>query len=182
MALDKYVNQLILDIKAAQRPPVVAEFEPIDDDAAFLKHIQEVEEYLEGPSTYAPTFGEVCGLKRIQFPPSEQLKEAQLLRLCHHFTRLLDSFNIYYSLPDELPVKMKYDTILTLLDQQITIVEEGHIGVEFCDYEPDNCQFGEHCDCHKFLLDDDDFDMNSGREFDEDYFIPPDLDGDDLPF
>lgn len=180
--MEKYVHQLIQDIKAAHRQSDLCDDtfpeDYLDEDASFLNHIDDVENFVAGIEDTTPPFSYYCGLEAIQFPPVLKLTEGQMIRICHHFTRLLKSYNLHYSLPEGLPIKLKYETLLTILNYRTTLPNIGFITIEFCDYEPLGCAFDSYCDCQKYILDDEDMDY----DYDEDYSVPPDLDGDDLPF
>jgi len=71
----------------------------------------------------------------------------QLNRLCEAFEDLLASWHIYATLPDEVPVDMAYEVLVSTLDQELTLVTTGDIGLDFCDFIPEECVFKEHCPC-----------------------------------
>ena len=80
-------------------------------------------------------------------------------------------------LPDPLPIQMAYETLAKVVDEIVPVITSGMVHLDFCEYEPDSCRFGEYCSCRK--LDDDD-----DEESEWENPIPWDFDTDsnELPF
>jgi hypothetical protein len=146
--MQNYLNQLLTDIRAAQRPEETTfqfESQPIED------HFAEVEAWLAGELEDAHPFGWHCGLEAGQFPPAEQLTDVQMNDLVQALDQLLFSWNITTNLPNGIPIATAYRLLVGVLDSQVSIVTTGFIGLEFCDYEPETCPFGDgFCQCLKY--------------------------------
>ncbi len=54
-------------------------------------------------------------------------------------------------IPESMPVRTTYPFILSPLEEKVTIVTYGLIGIEFCTYDPPSCPFNEYCSCIEFL-------------------------------
>lgn len=115
----------------------------------FEKTQAEVERYITG---VAPTnmFG-YFGFESEQFPPAEKLEDGQIQQLCDALCRLWGAYNYTPVFPDKTPARVLYPILLEAMHEARTQVNHGHIGVEFCDYEPKDCPFGDaYCDCKHY--------------------------------
>ncbi len=151
--MQKYVNQLIEDIQNAHRVEEeqaadlgehLDEGEEVED---IREHFEEVERYLNSDSETEPSFADHCGLDKAAFPPADRLSDKQKMEICTAFEKMMQSYNAYPSMPDILPPTMAYDTFVGVLDVRLFLPKLGMVGIEFCDYEPEHCQFGEYCTC-----------------------------------
>lgn len=115
----------------------------------FEKTQAEVENYLAGNAP-ASMYG-YFGFDSEQFPPENKLQEEQLKLLCDAICRLWAAYNYTPVFPEKTPPRRLYPILLQAMHEPRTQVNRGHIGVEFCDYEPDNCPFGSvACSCKDF--------------------------------
>ena len=143
--MEKYVKQLVEDIRNAHRQLTKAETEKAE---TFEQHIAEVERYIAGEEDLLQqTFGYQCGLNKEQFPPPNRLTFEQMNTVCDAFEKLLFSWNTHADFPDELPIEMAYETLVSVLDRKFMTPTSGFTGLEFCDYLPAECRFKEHCTC-----------------------------------
>lgn len=144
--MDKYVEQLIADIYAAQNweePKFKPEMERLDlftEADSFFSEEKELFEQL---------FEITCGIKKAQFPAANLLTKQQMESLCEAIERLLFSWNLYTDLPDILPVDQAYKLLIGIFEQKIAIVSSGQTGIEFCNSTPKTCAFGKFCECKK---------------------------------
>lgn len=147
--MSPYLHQLLADIRAAHRPPEEADQ---SESPSLDAHFAEVEAWLAGEMEEGThTFGWHCGLETIQFPPVEKLTGAQMDELVQALDCLLFSWNIFTDIPDGVPVETAYRLLVGVLDRSVTIVSSGMIGIEFCQYEVQECPFGESwCSCRNF--------------------------------
>ena len=155
--MKRYVEQLIEDIDAAHRDTVEREtYAP----KSFEEEMEEVERYISTDPEY--TFSQQCGLQREQFPPADRLTDKQMMAICKAFESMMASYNIDATMPEALPMDMAYKTLLSVLDMKVMITYSGFVTIEFCDYEPNDCPFGDYCTCKEFLeeLDENDFDID----------------------
>jgi len=143
--MEKYITQLVEDIRKAHRQLTKEETEKAE---TFEQHIEEVERFIAGEEDLIQhSFGYHCSLNKEQFPPSSRLTFEQMNTVCDTFEKLLFTWNIHADFPDELPVEMAYETLVSVLDRKFIIPTSGFIGLEFCDYAPEECRFKEHCTC-----------------------------------
>jgi len=112
----------------------------------FEKTQAEIEKYISGEAP-ANMFG-YFGFEPNQFPPVEKIEDEQLKMLCDAICRLWASFNYTASFPEKTPERILYPILVNAMHEPRMYAKRGHIGVEFCDYEPENCPFGAaSCSC-----------------------------------
>jgi len=146
--IQSYVDYLLGDIQQSERNEDVSSNALTDQDGLF-EHFMEVERFVtEDPLN---NLGQLCGLKREQFPPLDQLSKTQIKKIVKAFRRLLYSWNLEIVVPKKFPEVEQYDLLVGLLDQKVHIVKNGTYYIEFCSYEPKECPFGLYCDCKDFL-------------------------------
>lgn len=147
--MEKYIKQLIEDIQNAHRQLTKEETEKAE---TFEQHIQEVERFIAGEEDLIQqSFGYHCRLNKEQFPPPKRLTFEQMNTVCEAFEKLLYTWNVRADFPDELPVEMAYETLVSILDRKFITPTSGFIGLEFCDYEPEACRFKEYCTCRELF-------------------------------
>lgn len=166
--MQRYLQQLHSDIEAAIRhrwrqcpphyyqngipdpylvPPQGLEKETSKEDDA------PIEEILEEQETWLHTRPDAAMVEKLgfdleQFPPSESLTVEQIQELCMAIRRLWAAFNFSASVPPNVPARILYPLLLEEMAKPRMVVQHGVIGIEFCDYEPENCPFGSTCcDC-----------------------------------
>jgi len=145
--MQKYLTQLHGDLKAARRPD---QFPTADDqvseEEATTAMLEEAERFA---AREIPTkkFGDTCGIQKVQFPPAEKLSEDQLEALCEAIKDLMWSWFVDITLPESLPIERRYHFLINVFDTEVMLVEDGHIGIELCDYDMEHCVFGEYCTC-----------------------------------
>ncbi len=153
-----YIKHLLQDITEAHRTEIAGEVKP---PINFEEEMEEIEKWLEGEEPMY-TFGYFCGLKSVNFPPPEQLTDAEIKKVIDAFGHMMFSWNLDISLPDTLPLAIAYNMTIDTLNSKTQIVNSGFMGFDFCTgYAPD-CIFKEYCPCLKIWNRDDDLD--EGRE------------------
>ena len=95
------------------------------------------------------TFGYFCGLKKEDFPPSDQLLKKEMKTVSSTFKKMMRSWNLQCSLPKALPVDLVYDLLIRTLERKINPLESGMVQFSFCSMQPANCLLGQHCTCLK---------------------------------
>ena len=175
--MEKYLQHLLADIEqvilerwrmspphfysAGQRysyliPPEGWEEEPKENqtvlnefkqERALEKSLEEAEAYVAGVEEGAMIhqFGE---LKIEDFPPADRFTDEQLDRLNFAILRLWEAHNYSLIFPAKTPSPILYPLLVQRMTEPIMPINFGHIGIEFCHYEPEDCPFGyEYCDC-----------------------------------
>jgi hypothetical protein len=83
-----------------------------------------------------------------QFPPPEQLSDADLDALSVLLCRLWAAYNFTAVVPEKAPGRVVYPLLLERMHKPTFVMTRGCIGIEFCHYEPSECPFGaEWCSC-----------------------------------
>jgi hypothetical protein len=147
--MQSYINYLLSDIANAGReavreakPQTAAKPQESIDD-----YFREVQQFLENYPQHA--FSHYCGLGKEQFPPAEQLTEAQMESICTAFRKMLSTWNISADIHIKVPVSKIYSLLVSVLDEKVGI-GEGITTIEFCNYHPPSCAMGEYCTCRHF--------------------------------
>ena len=143
--IQPYVNYLIGDIAAAEREGgnnCVA----ISSEEDFVKHFLEIEKFAEEPMQ---TFGQLCGMKREEFPPADKLSIRQMQQINKAFHKLLETWNCMAIIPEKFPVTSHYRLLLSLLDEKMHVMNGGTMCFDFCTGESEGCALGDFCSCRK---------------------------------
>ncbi len=91
------------------------------------------------------------GLRPEEFPPAEQLTDEQLDELVFAIRRLWAAFNFTAVVPSVAPARIVYPLLLQRMTRPAMVMNFGHVGIEFCQYEPAECPFGtEWCECKQY--------------------------------
>lgn len=149
-----YTPYLLEDIKAAEyvaelKEKVVFNFEGLQ---------LELEQGWDTEYRCESTLGELIGLKKEDFPPVHQLSNEDLELICEVFEDMLFTWNASISLPEDLPLPLRYQFTLGVLAEDFIFDENGFITFDYCTGNSSNCPFGEYCECSSFGDDDwDDF-------------------------
>lgn len=115
----------------------------------FEKTIAEVESYVEEKPKI--NMFDHFGFEPEQFPPAEKLSDEHLDTLTTLLCRLWAAYNFTPVFPQKTPGRVMYPLLQDRMAEPAMLVTYGHIGVEFCHYEPSECPFGsEWCDCKDF--------------------------------
>lgn len=143
-----YIPHLLEDIARAHRDRDSLQKEPVQ---SIEEEFEAMERWLsEVPTT---TFGHYCGLKAAEFPPAEQLSEADMTLVLEAFKKMMFSWNLDIDLPKALPLSIAYTMTIDTLNQKTAIVSEGFMSFDYCSGSPKECVFKEYCSCLKYIDD-----------------------------
>jgi hypothetical protein len=159
-----YLIHLLEDIAKAKRPGY-KEYDPIaynyndeekdideSNSDSLDEYLMEMERYVsEDPPS---TFGDYCGLKVSDFPPSEQLTEEDMQVVIEAFKKMSYTWNLDFSFPETLPTPIFYKIMVDTLDEKTWIVSSGTVSFDYCSGNPEGCKFGEYCNCLKYWQED----------------------------
>lgn len=151
MTSQKYIDQLLTDIKAAHRQ----DDKFMSDDEGTLPpfeaedHYMEADSYLEFDFENGPTLGEQIGITGEVFPQVLLLSPPQITSLEEALRQLIFSYGIHTDMPDDLPEVFSYILFIRLLDTPLDIGEAGTFGWDFCTDDPAYCPFEIFCECKK---------------------------------
>jgi hypothetical protein len=114
-------------------------------DPEFMATIEEVETYLHGKPELSMFYH--FSFDAAQFPPPEKLTDDELNMLTLALCRLWAAYNFTPVFPQAAPGRVVYPLLLERMGKPAFVFDHGHVGVEFCHYEPEDCPFGAWCDC-----------------------------------
>lgn len=147
MSLTPYLYQLCEDLKACQGqfpdPPNLRALTP---DPAYPDCMAGSMQYLYGP---AYRMSELFEIEAERFPPAAQLSEQEKLQVVEAILAVWRSLNVEADLPKRMPLHLAYEALTRYwADEKISIVTDGMIHLEFCDYEPPQCPWAtQYCVC-----------------------------------
>jgi hypothetical protein len=120
--MERYISQLIEDLQAAKSKKIQNEEEKAT-----------MEEYFE--------------IKQTAFPPADRLSESQINVLNDAIQSLLYSHNymVNITMLKDLPAQNLYQYLVKQWTEKIPYVTSGLLGLEFCDYNPEECGLYEWC-------------------------------------
>ena len=140
--MEKYLNYLLTDIAAAATNVPVLTFEDTDEGPSFIP-LEEEEKMAR-----REILGEWIGLRQEWFPPSGRLSDEQVIRLLEAMNRCLDVYNFIPHFPAGLPSRKRYEVMVAQLSKEVPILIHNAWQIDFCEYEPRTCPFGESfCQC-----------------------------------
>jgi hypothetical protein len=97
------------------------------------------------------TMHNIFGIDPIIFPPVEKLSNGQAELLADEILELWQHFNIEASYPDNFPKHRLYPLLVNKFREPFLYFPMGITGIEFCDYDPSKCPFGnEYCMCKDY--------------------------------
>jgi hypothetical protein len=124
--MERYVSQLIEDLQAAKSKKVSATVQ--DED---------------GKTTLEKCFD----IKHIAFPPADRLSESQINALNEAIMSLLEAHNYAINITTikNLPAHILYQYFVKQWTTKVWYDTHGLTGLEFCDYNPEECGLYEWC-------------------------------------
>lgn len=166
--MQKYVTQLIQDIEEVIRmrwqehpphfyqagipDPYLIKPENIADkppeEVPFEEQIEEVERYKNGDAKQ--NMYDHFGFSFVQFPPINKLNKRQADELNNAILRMWAAFNYTASVPKRAPSDILYPILCQQMEKPQMLLNNGIIGIEFCEYNPKTCPFGTYCSCEDF--------------------------------
>ena len=144
--MKRYIEQLIEDLRKARDyddPPEMMEDFLIGQTDKAEDHIADVEEYLNGPRQ---PLSQILGIEKEKLPTPERLSDEQAEVLAGEMEKLWRHFRFFPSYPeDNFPGKIRYRLMRDSWDIDQVHLSTGAIGVEFCDYDEENCPVPGYC-------------------------------------
>ncbi|MCH7657615.1 MAG: hypothetical protein IIB05_04785 [Bacteroidetes bacterium] len=141
----KYLTNLIEDIQQAVKTLPAKPYLELSEDEECLRDVIEYESIEPKPMQ------EWFGIDKANFPPAGKLSNNELKLMVKEIIKFWNAYNFDPVLPKNLPARIAYQTLVNYFDKPVTWVSEGIIGVEFCEYDPENCPFpAEYCMCKDF--------------------------------
>ncbi len=154
--MQRYITQLIEDlheiVQKVNPSGKVIEEETIHDDDSFARHIEDVENYLQGEQI---PISQITGIEQELLPPPERLSEHQQRQLSLELEDFLKPHHFVLEFPQNYPFHLRYSFIRNFWTEKHPLMKFGTSHIEFCNYEPENCPFPGYCtNCEDFKLED----------------------------
>ena len=153
--MQKYVNQLIADLKAAKNnipeKPNVRVLYP--DHPALDYGLDYIAEWERAPRI---SMNDLFGIDGVVFPDAAKLSDAEMEALTDAILELWGAFNFAADFPDNVPIHLVYtELVKTWRNEAVQYTSSGTCHLEFCDYDPSECPWGmEFCTCKEFANND----------------------------
>lgn len=143
--MQKYLNQLIDDMHHAATQVPQSRIMKGEFDPSYMMELEDMEEL---------PMSEWFGLSKELFPPANRLNAEQHTLMADEFEKLWGAFSFDPYFPEGLPARRRYELMRDYLDHKCTHWPGGWIHTfEFCNYDPQNCPFGnEYCRCKDLEL------------------------------
>jgi hypothetical protein len=61
--------------------------------------------------------------------------------------QMMHSWNVRVEIPSTVPPNMRYDLVIGILKEKISISNYGFFVFDFCTGNSEGCQLGEYCPC-----------------------------------
>lgn len=120
-------------------------------DLEFEKSMAEMEQWRDEAPPARQDMYYHFGFEPEQFPPVDRLTGPELDTLTDALCRLWAAYNFTPVFPQGTPGRIMYPLLLERMREPTFVMTRGHLGIEFCDYEPARCPFGtEWCQCTSF--------------------------------
>ena len=140
--MEKYLNYLLTDIAAAAANVPILTYEGSDEGPSFIP-LDEEERMAR-----REILGDWIGLRQELFPPANRLSDEQIARLLEAVSQCLDVYNFIPHFPAGFPARRRYEVLVAQLGKEVPILMHNAWQIDFCDYEPRSCPFGESfCQC-----------------------------------
>lgn len=141
--MQDYIHFLLEDLAAiAKNPPTPPQYD-------VPKELEGIEYVLEWENNPYQTMLSLFNLEPEVFPPADRLSVSQLEQLNLGILELWAGFNFYAEFPEEVSSRRLYEALTKYMQHsECQYISKGSSHVEFCQYEPDNCPWGNDlCSC-----------------------------------
>lgn len=161
MSMQRYIGQLIEDLHEIIKKMNLSgntEEETVHNEETFLKHIENVENYLHGESK---SVASITGIAAELLPPPERLSKEQQAELAVELEKFLVPFHFSLDFPRSYPDHLRYSFIKNFWKEKYVPLSFGQNHIEFCTYDKGNCPFPGYCNtCDEFEIEDENPDNN----------------------
>lgn len=140
--MEKYVNYLIADLRATVQEVPATVQQKREEGEPFLSAEEEEENAPREP------LAQCLGVNPEWFPPRSRLSEQQVDRILSALNRCLHAYGFVPNFPMGLPLDRQYEVIVGHLPKSVPVLTYNAYQIDFCDYEPKGCPFGnQFCHC-----------------------------------
>lgn len=150
--MERYIQQLAEDLRDAKRfVPKRKPQEEIDEDD-FMEGLYEIDRIIDNRED-SPMHN-IFGIDPISFPPANRLTPDQASFIASEILELWEAFNIEAVYPQNFPLDKLYPMLVEKFKKPFMYFPMGTTGIEFCNYDPDECPFGDdYCTCKDYVDD-----------------------------
>jgi hypothetical protein len=127
MDSNKQVTEVLKALDRAKNH-VPKDWDYLAEDELVMSQVMEME-YLPKP------LSEHLGVNKELFPPSSELESDEIKLIVE---KILDTWAAYHylaELPEGLPIRIAYDTLLSVWDDIVGCYPEGNFHFDFCDVD-----------------------------------------------
>jgi hypothetical protein len=126
--MQRYVEQLVEELRAARSVHVELPLVDLDDEFMQIPAIRAAEEYLAGP---VGTLATLFKIDRKLFPPDTRLSDEQVILIASEILSLLMAHRFVADFPENIEPRDAYNALLRRWDEPVSYVSDGHCHLEF---------------------------------------------------
>ncbi len=160
--MQKYVQQLLADLKAARKiKPKTPDYKTLyPNHPAWDYGLDYVVEWEMAPER---TMEDLFGIAPMAFPPEDKLSDPQVKKIAIAILKLWESHHIEASFPETAPYRLVYKVLVQCWQEEtLNYSAHGDTCIHICNHNLDYCVWGqEHCTCKEYAEDWKDFDQSS---------------------
>lgn len=145
MTMQRYVDQLIEDIKRAKRKESKHKIKKLYDDD-FEKQMEAIE------STPDIQLSDQVGIQIEELPPFELLTLEQAQKIADTIVESLATYGLNVILPKEVPTELRYKLVRDLFKEEMQLIPGWTNNYNFCSGECFGCKIGDYCSTRKEVL------------------------------
>lgn len=150
--MKRYLLQLIEDLRAAKQ--LAPKQKPRDEmnEEEFWDELIEIDRIIDEEPDQP--LHNIFGIDPQSFPTPEKLTNQQAQLLSAEILELWAAFNIDAVYPENFPLEKLYPLLVAKFKEPYLHFPMGMTSIEFCNYEPKECPFGEeYCMCKEWSFD-----------------------------
>jgi len=147
--MERYIEQLIEDLRDARRFAPKQKHHDKKTKEEVWDELIEIDRIIdEEPDR---PLHNIFGIDPAIFPPTEKLTNVQSQLLASEILELWNAFHIEASYPENFPLNKLYPMLVEKFKKPFLYFPMGLTGIEFCNYNPEECPFGdEFCRCKEW--------------------------------
>lgn len=132
----------------SQESMLPSQSEQFIENLNFEASISEMEQWLEETPPVRCDMYYHFGFEPEQFPQAGMLSDNEIENLVLSLCRLWATYNFTPVFPAHTPGRVLYPLLLQRMSEPTFVMTRGNNGIEFCEYAPEQCPFGEEwCTC-----------------------------------
>lgn len=145
MTMQRYVDQLITDLKRSKRKSAKPKPKELSSDD-FEKQLEAIE------NTPEIQISEQIGIKTEELPPFELLTLDQAQQIVDTIIESLKTYGLNIILPKEVPIDLRYKLVRELFEEEMQLIPGWTNNYDFCSGECLECKIANYCSIRKEVL------------------------------